>query len=512
MSHILTSIAISKTLQRTLLAFLVLGAVNLQAQNESAESATETKQVEQGEDESGEDESEDNLFRKVQQLVESGDIRDAVAMIDEHIQQTPEKDFAMVQRSLSFVGAGFERIRNPREAYKQFRKLYQFQIDRLPTEGDKVRLSSSVRACTLVSRRMDKQDEIKKMVEDGIVELEKYVDMSVPSQLLFELSNLRSMKAAVALTEERRDEAAAILQTDNEVLAKLYQDHSDDELLFSAYVRNLMESMLVNEAPEKQAELFNQHQEIVTARIESMPKNISYASQYLRVLNLRAQQMVAESPDVVLTMIEEGEKVLTGVIQANPEESRQLASQIPQLAQLKGRALAQLVVVELIDKPSPEFDAQTWVNGDELQLSDLQGKVVLLDFWAMWCGPCIRAFPDLKKFQETYAAEGFQIVGATRHYNFTWNEEEDQPARSEAEVPAAEENSAIKRFVEKYELPYPSMVMPQGSEMSRSFGVASIPHVVLIDRKGNVRMVKVGTSETSGDEIEAKIRELLLED
>ena len=65
---------------------------------------------------------------------------------------------------------------------------------------------------------------------------------------------------------------------------------------------------------------------------------------------------------------------------------------------------------ELIGKPVPDFSA-TDLDGNPISLQDYRGKVVLLDFWAVWCAPCIAEMPNVKNVYDTYKDEGFDVIG-----------------------------------------------------------------------------------------------------
>lgn len=137
--------------------------------------------------------------------------------------------------------------------------------------------------------------------------------------------------------------------------------------------------------------------------------------------------------------------------------------------------------------PAPELSILKWYNGSFPGLYRSKGKVILLDFWATWCGPCIKTFPEIERLQKTYGPQGLQVLGITRIDN-------------------RQNQADIEAFVEKQEFLYP-IGLSEESLNYLAYGVGGIPHVVLIDKKGLVKYYKVGSGDSS--ELEEKIVSLL---
>jgi len=166
---------------------------------------------------------------------------------------------------------------------------------------------------------------------------------------------------------------------------------------------------------------------------------------------------------------------------------------------------------DLVGKRAFGMDVHAWVNGAPLGLEDIEQKVVLIDFWAVWCGPCIRLFPDIKRWHEEYADDGLVIIGATEYYQYGWNNAKKQSVPDGAPT-AQQEQQALLQFAQHYELPQRLAMLAPGSRLKERYVVTGIPQVVLIDRNARISMIRVGAGSRNAKALEAKIEELLAEE
>lgn len=137
--------------------------------------------------------------------------------------------------------------------------------------------------------------------------------------------------------------------------------------------------------------------------------------------------------------------------------------------------------ITLVGSPAPELKFSKGYGN--FKPSEMKGKVVMLDFFAHWCGPCIASFPDLKELVKELKPKGLELVGITRYYGYFGKEREITP-----EV----EFAKMEGFIKEQGMTWP--VMYGERDNFTNFGCSGIPHVVLIDKKGVVRKIKVGYS------------------
>jgi len=146
----------------------------------------------------------------------------------------------------------------------------------------------------------------------------------------------------------------------------------------------------------------------------------------------------------------------------------------------------------------PEILATQWIEQQPVKLSDLKGQVVLLDFWAPWCGPCRYTFPKLTKWDQAYKGKGLVIIGVTRYFGHG----------DERSLTPGEELVYLKEFKKRNHLPYGFAVL-DSTVNDFNYGVLSIPMSFLLDRQGVVRFISAGSGEAELEELGVMIKKLL---
>jgi thiol-disulfide isomerase/thioredoxin len=148
----------------------------------------------------------------------------------------------------------------------------------------------------------------------------------------------------------------------------------------------------------------------------------------------------------------------------------------------------------------PEIRVDEWIDQKPTKLADLHGQVVLLDFWAPWCGPCRVTFPRLQKLHESYKDKGLVILGVTNFFG-----------RAEGrELTRTQELAYLRTFKKTFRLPY-GFAVADTEDNDRNYAVGSIPMTFLIDRRGVVRFISTGSSDEESAALGKMIKNLINE-
>jgi len=137
---------------------------------------------------------------------------------------------------------------------------------------------------------------------------------------------------------------------------------------------------------------------------------------------------------------------------------------------------------------APNFSLKT-LDGQEITLSELKGKVILLDFWATWCGPCRESIPHLVQIYKSNQEKGFELIGM------------NLDKKGEVDM--------VRHFVRSMDIPYPITMTPE--DVARNYGVSGLPTTILIDKEGKIREKIVGFNSAIAKQMASKVAELTSE-
>ena len=167
-----------------------------------------------------------------------------------------------------------------------------------------------------------------------------------------------------------------------------------------------------------------------------------------------------------------------------PEKARAVAQDLAGEAfpaEVQDSAKALLRRLDRVGKPIDiKFSA---VDGREVDLQALKGKVVLVDFWATWCGPCMAELPNLKAAYEKLHTKGFEIVG----------------------ISVDRERDALEKVISDRKIAWPQYFEEGGNKFAEKFEIIPIPTMWLVDKKGNLRDLN------ARGELAEKVEKLLAE-
>lgn len=162
------------------------------------------------------------------------------------------------------------------------------------------------------------------------------------------------------------------------------------------------------------------------------------------------------------------------------------------------RRAAQVVVLCLFVCAAPAADLKLWKGGSppplalkdlaghQYRVADYQGKVLLINFWATWCGPCLDEMPSIQRLKEKLAGRPFVVLAVNL----------DEP------------ESRIRKFLTQMNIDFPILLDP-GRKVARAWDARILPASFVIGPDGKIRYTLVGGIEWDNEHIVARISELL---
>jgi len=165
---------------------------------------------------------------------------------------------------------------------------------------------------------------------------------------------------------------------------------------------------------------------------------------------------------------------------------------------IKSSVEASILRINLLATHAPTLEGRVFVDMPQLNIADLKGKVVLLDFLAHWCVPCIMSFPTLDSIQKKYESKGLITIGVTQYYGF-FGEHENMAEE--------EELAALKTLKLDGKAKFGFIVGPKSN--FSAYGIMGLPAYALIDRTGKVRVIKIGGGV--GEDFERIVQSLITE-
>lgn len=165
--------------------------------------------------------------------------------------------------------------------------------------------------------------------------------------------------------------------------------------------------------------------------------------------------------------------VAASMLQPSPTPLSPAAT--PKEAPLPSVAVAQpsLPVGPEVDQLAPDFKLKD-LEGQQRELGEFRGKVVLLNFWATWCGPCRVEIPDIRTVYTKYKEQGFIVLA----------------------VDIGETSTTVAKFARQFDMSFP-VLLDSNMAVSRQYETFSIPSSFFLDRRGVIREARIGTMSQS---------------
>ncbi|MCY2964008.1 MAG: TlpA disulfide reductase family protein [Planctomycetota bacterium] len=448
---------------------------------------------------------------KIRELVQENKADEAEAAFQEALKESPDAPELSPLRPLLFsalMRAGQVEPAAKHATIYHKKQLQQFRDGKLPPGA----LSQSVNMASqalLRANQLDKATEVLTESVDAVDERAKTDDAEALGSIQ---GDLRLSLVQMRYRTGKLDDAKHLLATELKASQAGFEAKPENADWAARLARVMEVEVSIAQATggEGVAERRQAYRKFVREQAEKHPGNQILLSSYLSGQSQAIRELAQTQPDEADKLIAEHREFLTALAKKEGAQKGLLDNALRGTAALEQMVAAERKRLVLIGKPALPLDVEAWANGEPIAEGELAGKVVLLDFWAVWCGPCIATFPHLREWKEKYGPQGFEILGMTRYYEYGWDADTNRPKRV-ADLSPEDERAAMADFAAHHKLTHRFAITPKASTFQQEYGVTGIPQAVLIDRKGIIRMIRVGSGDKNAHDLDEMIQTLLKE-
>ncbi len=451
------------------------------------------------------DEEKEPVFNRevFSKLLSDGNLDEATAKLDTALADAPYDNQLI---SMEYQLAAFLSRSKPEEAKKRLAAM----AEKLMAKEDlNAMLATTLMQTATLRVQLDRDmayDERIKIIDETLAKLLESGKESPSAK------SLMQFKVRTMVSADKTVEAKSLLDSMVEKAQASLDPENPSSISAYTSLALAYSSTLGDAYPSEAKALVEQVNDFLLSRLaDEKAKAQDYVSYISMKMSMVSSLVYSDAKQAEAVIADIESKIENARERFADNELQAIESMERSLKSTKSRVESALVREALIGTEAPPIEAEHFVATKPVTMEELRGKVVLLDFWAIWCGPCIATFPHLIEWHEKYSDKGLVILGATNFYNYKWDEETGKPVGAEkgSEVTPEEELAMLEKFRESHKLHHGFFVNPKGSNYSKAFAVSGIPQAVLLDKAGKIQLIRVGSDEANAKAIEAKIEELI---